>query len=288
MRGGSPATASAPWTEVSGSAGPVFYAGVDYPNTGGAFLYRRNPTDGEWQPITQGLSSGDLVSSISIGPTSQAVPDNPVLVTTAKGTYRSGDGGTTWTASTGLPQGMYLTDATFSPLDPNLVYAGADAGGSSGGGLFRSTDGGQSFSAANQGLPTDHAAGEPARQEVESVAVAAGQPYATVIAALDPDQGGAAIYREVDTTAPSPPALTTASGALTTLPASGGTLPPATGQGTAAKPTSTPSAPASLVSQVAGAVFHFPTPLVFELAFVLLAVGLFVRWRRHYYVDGPP
>jgi hypothetical protein len=39
---------------------------------------------------------------------------------------------------------------------------------------------------------------------------------------------------------------------------------------------------------VAGAVFHFPTPLVFELAFVVLVVGLFVRWRRHYYVDGPP
>ena len=273
---------------VSVSAGPVFYAGVDYPNIGGTFLYRRNPTDGEWQPITQGLSSGDLVSSISIGPTSQAVPDNPVLVTTAKGTYRSGDGGTTWTASTGLPQGTYLTEATFSPIDPNLVYAGADAGGSSGGGLFRSTDGGQSFSAANQGLPTDHAAGEPARQEVESVAVAAGQPYATVIAALDPDQGGAAVYREIDTSAPSPPVLTTASGTLTTLPASGGSLPPATGQGTAAKPTSTPSAPASLASQVAGTVFHFPTPLIFELAFVLLLVGLFVRWRRHYYVDGPP
>ncbi len=273
---------------VVGASGPVFYAGVDYPNTGGAFLYRRNPTDGEWQPISQGLSSGDLVSSISIGPTSQAVADNPVLVTTAKGTYRSGDGGTTWTASTGLPQGTSLTDATFSPLDPNLVYAGADAGGSSGGGLFRSTDGGQSFSAANQGLPTDHAAGEPARQEVESVAVATGEPYATVIAALDPDQGSAAIYREVDTTAPSPPVLTTASGALTTLPASGGTLPPATGQGIVPKPKATPSAPAPLIAQVAGAVFHFPTPLVFELAFVLLVAGLFVRWRRHYYVDGPP
>ena len=269
-------------------SGPIFYAGVDYPNTGGAFLYRRNPTDAEWQPISQGLSSGDLVSSISIGPTSEAVPDNPVVVTTAKGTYRSGDGGTTWTASTGLPQGTYLTDATFSPLDPNLVYAGADAGGSSGGGLFRSTDAGQSFSSANQGLPTDHSTGEPARQEVESVAVAAGEPYATVLAALDPVQGGAAIYREIDTTAPSPPVLTTASGSLTTLPASGGTLPPATGQATVPKPTPTPSAPASLAARVAGAVFHFPTPLVFELAFVLLAVGLLVRWRRHYYVDGPP
>jgi hypothetical protein len=39
---------------------------------------------------------------------------------------------------------------------------------------------------------------------------------------------------------------------------------------------------------VVGAAFHFPTPLVFELALVLLAGFLFIRWRRHYYVDGPP
>src|ERR1019366_7480086 len=127
---------------VSGPSGPVFFAGVDYPNTGSAFLYRRSPNDGQWEPISSGLPSGDVVSSISMGPTTQTVTTNPVLVTTVKGTYRSGNGGTSWTASTGIPQNTYLTDSTFSPLDPNLVYAGADAGGSSGGGLFRSTDAG--------------------------------------------------------------------------------------------------------------------------------------------------
>jgi len=35
-------------------------------------------------------------------------------------------------------------------------------------------------------------------------------------------------------------------------------------------------------------VFHFPSPLVFELAFVLLVIILLIRWRRHYYVEGPP
>jgi hypothetical protein len=192
-----------------------------------------------------------------------------------------------WTASNGIPQNTFLTDAAFSPLDPNLVYAGADAGGSSGGGLFRSTDGGQSFAAASQGLPTDHSPGEPARQEVESIAVAPGRPYATVIAALDPDQGSAGIYREVDTTAPSPPALSTASGSSATLPATAATLPPPTTT-PAAKPKSSPTPSASLIARVTGTAFHFPTPLVFELAFVLLAVFLYIRWRRHYYVDGPP
>jgi len=296
---------------VPGSSGPVFFAGVDYPSTGGAFLYRRDPASGDWAAISSGLPSNDVVSSISIGPatraltagasataspsgtarpsvtTSPSVTTNPNLVTTAKGTYRSGNGGVAWTASNGIPQNTFLTDAAFSPLDPNLVYAGADAGGSSGGGLFRSTDGGQSFAAASQGLPTDHSPGEPARQEVESIAVAPGRPYATVIAALDPDQGSAGIYREVDTTAPSPPALSTASGSSATLPATAATLPPPTTT-PAAKPKSSPTPSASLIARVTGTAFHFPTPLVFELAFVLLAVFLYIRWRRHYYVDGPP
>jgi hypothetical protein len=273
---------------IAGPSGPVFFAGVDYPSSGSTFLYRRNPTDGQWEPISSGLPSGDVVNSISMGPTSLTVTTNPVLVTTVKGTYRSGNGGTSWTASTGIPQNTYLTDATFSPLDPNLVYAGADAGGSSGGGLFRSTDAGQSFTAANQGLPTDHSAGEPARQEVESIAVAPGQPYATVIAALDPYQGDASIYREVDATAPSPPVLTTASAGVATLPASGTGTPTPAGQAAGTTPTPTPASKPSGIGQVLGSAFHFPTPLVFELALVLLAVGLVIRWRRHYYVDGPP
>jgi hypothetical protein len=273
---------------ISGPSGPVFFAGVDYPSGGSAFLYRRNPTNGGWQTISSGLPSGDVVSSISMGPTTATITTNPVLVTTAKGTYRSGDGGTSWTASTGIPQNTYLTDATFSPLDPNLVYAGADAGGSSGGGLFRSTDAGQSFTAANQGLPTTHSAGEPARQEVESVAVSPGQPYATVIAALDPYGGDASVYREVDAAAPSPPVLTTAAAGTSTIPASGAATPTPSSRATGATPTPTPGAKSSSIGKVLGAAFHFPTPLVFELALVLLAAGLYIRWRRHYYVDGPP
>jgi hypothetical protein len=272
---------------VSGSSGLVFFAGVDYPNTGKSFLYRYEPGGSGWAAISAGLPAGDVVNSISIGPTSQTVTTNPILVTTVKGTYRSGDGGSTWTASNGIPQNTSLTDAAFSPLDPNLVYAGADAAGSSGGGLFRSTDAGQSFSAANQGLPTDHSAGEPARQEVESIAVAPEQPSATVIAALDPYQGNAAVYREVDTSVPTPPVLTTASGAVTSLPPSAATTS-ASAKPSKGTPKPTRSAPAPLVVRVVVAAFHFPTPLVFELAFVLLAVFLYIRWRRHYYVDGPP
>jgi hypothetical protein len=109
-----------------------------------------------------------------------------------------------------------------------------------------------------------------------------------VIAALDPYAGGGSVYRELDAAAPSPPVLTTASAGTSTLPASGAGTPSPSGRAAGAKPTPTPGAKASLVGQVLGIVFHFPTPLVFELALVLLAAGLYIRWRRHYYVDGPP
>jgi hypothetical protein len=108
-----------------------------------------------------------------------------------------------------------------------------------------------------------------------------------VIAALDPDQGGAAIYRELDTTAPTPPALSTAPGNAATLPPVAATLAPPTPT-PKIKPKSSPTPSASLLTRVTGTAFHFPTPLLFEVAFVLLAVGLYIRWRRHYYVDGPP
>jgi hypothetical protein len=39
---------------------------------------------------------------------------------------------------------------------------------------------------------------------------------------------------------------------------------------------------------VVGTIFHFPAPLIFEILFVLLLVFIWVRWRRHYEVEGPP
>jgi hypothetical protein len=133
---------------VPGSSGPVFFAGADYPNTGGAFLYRRDPASGDWAAVSSGLPSDDVVSSISIGPsspaltagasataspsgtarpsatTSPSVTTNPILVTTAKGTYRSGNGGVAWTASNGIPQNTFLTDAAFSPWTPTWSMPG--------------------------------------------------------------------------------------------------------------------------------------------------------------------
>jgi len=220
-----------------------------------------------------------VVTSIAAGPLSNSVPKRPLVVTTSKGTFRSGDSGSTWTAATGVPENLTLTTAVYSPLDPNLVYAGADQGGSNGGDLLRSTDGGASFSVADAGLPNQV-------REVESLAVEQTTPP-TVIAALDPASGGL-VFSETDATAPVPPAL---------LPEASGQSIPATLATTAptpkpslAAPLATPTPPANGggVGKFLGSVFHWPVPLVFEVLLVLAIAYLLLRWRQRSYVEGPP
>ena len=83
-------------------------------------------------------------------------------------------------------------------------------------------------------------------------------------------------------------AKATASGAVATLPPGSSTPIVATPTAQATGPTPTAKPQTSLIGRIGGAVLHFPIPLLFEVLFVALLVFLWVRWRRHYYVDGPP
>jgi hypothetical protein len=252
-------------------------AGADSGPLNGGYLFRG--TEGSaWQPLVSGLPGGAVVSGLSAGPIDQAVPQRPLVVATSKGLYRSGDGGTTWTASTGIPQGMVMTTATFSTLDPNLVYAGSDAAGSTGGDLVRSVDGGVSFTPDDQGLPQGS-------KNIEAVTVGQTNPP-TVIAALDPPSSGARVYTLVDTTAPAPPQLIAESPGAP-IPAVVSTPRPTP------RPTPVPSRsvqpPGTTgLDAFVGTVFHWPIPLIYELIFALVVAYVFVRWRQHYYVEGPP
>lgn len=257
----------------------VLVASTDRGDLSNGYIFRLggNGNLTGWQPLVSGLPSSAVATSIAAGPLSSSVTARPLVVTTSKGTFRSGDSGSTWTASTGVPENLTLTTAVFSPLDPSLVYAGADQGGSSGGDLLRSTDGGGSFSAADKGIP------DKSRQ-VESIAVAPTTPP-TVLAAVDPASGGR-VFSESDATAPTPPPL---------VPESPGATVPATLSTPAATATPIPSVHAPPTSAggggfggFVGGAFHWPVPLVFEVLLVLAVAYLYVRWRQRYYVEGPP
>jgi hypothetical protein len=255
----------------------VLVAATDRGDLSNGYLFRYSGSGTSWQPLQSGLPASAIATSVAAGPLSTSVTKRPLVVTTSKGVFRSGDGGSTWTAATGVADNLTVTSATFSPLDPNLVYAGADAGSSSGGDLLRSTDGGSTFSASDQGLPAKS-------REVESIAVAPTKPP-MVIAALDP-AGGGLVFEESDTTAPAPPPLVPeAPGA--TVPASLSTPIPVASA--TPRPAITPlPASSGAFTRFVTNVFHWPVPLVFEVLLVLAIAYMFVRWRQRYYVEGPP
>ncbi|MHB8489926.1 MAG: hypothetical protein ACYDCS_11705 [Candidatus Dormibacteria bacterium] len=254
---------------ADGALGGTLASGYLFSSSGG----------GAWEVLQSGLPAGAVVSSISAGQIDAAVPKRPLIVATSQGIFRSGDGGMTWTAGTGAPTALTLTTVQFGPLDPNLAYAGADAGGSTGGDLYRSTDGGLTYHKADTGLPA-------ASRNVDAIAIANTTPPEVVVA-LNPPAGGSQVYLESDTTAPAPPPLVAESPGAP-VPSSVPTpVPTATPVPQAVKPATT-SPPASGIQRFAQAAFHWPTPLVYEIFFVLLALYVYVRWRQRYYVEGPP
>jgi hypothetical protein len=253
-------------------------AGADSGNIAQGYLFSSRGGSA-WEVLQSGLPAGAIVSSITAGQIDQAVPKRPLIVATSEGIFRSGDGGNTWTAGTGASAGTTLTVATFGPLDPALAYAGVDAGGSTGGDFYRSTDGGITFHKADTGLPS-------ASKNIDSISVGNTTPPEVVVA-LNPPTGGSHVYIETDTGAPAPPTLIPESPGAAVPSAVATPVPTATPVPVASKP-APPPPPASGIQRFAQAAFHWPTPLVYEVFFVLLALYVYIRWRQHYYVEGPP
>jgi hypothetical protein len=257
----------------------VLIAGVDGAPAGQAgFLFRNTGGGVQWDTLASGLPASAVVSSVSAGALPQGGQSRPLLATTNKGTFHSGDGGNTWTSSNGVPDQTSLTASAYSPADPNLVYAGADAGGSSGGTLMRSTDSGATFAVVAGALPDGQA-------NVSALAVVPGGPP-TVVAAVNPPNAPASVFHGPDAAAPAPGAAATdAAGAA--LPSAVPTPKPT------AKPKATPppatNAPSTGFRHVVEVAVRFPFPLILEIAAIALIVYLVTRWRRRYLdVEGPP
>jgi hypothetical protein len=131
---------------VAGDGGAI-YAGA---SNGG--VWRSADQAKTWSQVSQGLPTqvvGSIAWSAANGGTLLALTgddafggnSNPGL-----GVYYTRDGGKTWKHATGVPDGVLGFKLAVDPSDPSKVYAGTGAG------LFRSTDGGASFTNVN--LPT--------------------------------------------------------------------------------------------------------------------------------------
>lgn len=255
-------------------------AGVDAaPSGASGFLFRNTGAGLQWQALQSGLPATAVVSSVSAGALPASGQPRPLLATTNKGTFHSGDGGNTWTSANGLPDQVNLTASAYSPADPNLVYAGADAGGSSGGLLMRSTDSGATFATVADALPQG-------QTNVTALAVVPGGPP-TVFAVVNPPTPPSSIYHGPDAAAPAPGAAAQES-AGAALPSVAPTPKPTPTPKVAPKAPGT-STPSTGFRHFLEVVVRFPFPLILEIAAIVLIVYLVRRWRRGYLdVEGPP
>ena len=130
-------------------------------------MYRSNDAGKTWTHI--GLEDGQQIGGIAIDPTNEnrvfvAVLGHPYGPSTTRGVYRTIDGGKTWERVLYKDENTGAIQVSINPKDPNVIYADLWAGrqgpwenGAWDGpesGLFRSTDGGTTWTKLTNGLPT--------------------------------------------------------------------------------------------------------------------------------------
>jgi photosystem II stability/assembly factor-like uncharacterized protein len=144
------------WTSLGPAGGPVTAIAIDPQNSdtiyaaSGARLLKSGDGGASWSTLDPGppCCIGTLViDSQTPGTLYGLALDRKVL--------KSIDGGTNWSpVNSGLPAdagGRYgITSLAIDPRNPTTLYAGNALAG---GGVFKTTDGGESWNAVNSGLP---------------------------------------------------------------------------------------------------------------------------------------
>ena len=146
------------WTSLGPVGGPVTAIAIDPQNSGtvyaatGTGLFKSGDSGASWSALNPGPPC--CISTLVIDP---QTPGTIYGVTRDSDVLKSIDGGMNWTpVHSGLPADAgdryIITSLAIDPRHPTTVYAG---NGLRGGGVFKTTDGGQSWTAVNSGLPAD-------------------------------------------------------------------------------------------------------------------------------------
>ena len=198
-------TGSIGWVAVAPSNADVIYAGtgegLPRPDLStGNGLYKSTDGGRSWTHL--GLRDGQQIPKIAVDPRNPdrlfvAVLGHPYGPNAERGIFRSTDGGKTFDKVLYKDEDTGAKDVDIDPSNPNIVYATLweqrqgpwenAAWGGTNGGIFKSTDGGTTWTQLKNGLPANLTEAE--------LAIAPSQPsrlYATVSA------GGGAIYRSDD------------------------------------------------------------------------------------------
>ncbi|HEX6488651.1 MAG TPA: hypothetical protein VF137_07245 [Candidatus Dormibacteraeota bacterium] len=127
-------------------AGGKIFAGADLDRSvQGLPLFMSSDSGVTWTKLAGPASGGAIVSSL-------AVQGGKLLVGTNAGLFASPDGGTSWSglANGALPQ----TDYTALRTTDSKLFVASDGGAATTGGLWESSDGGQSFRSLDSPVPS--------------------------------------------------------------------------------------------------------------------------------------
>lgn len=149
----------------------VVYIGTGEANnrqssTWGDGVYKSTDGGKTWANV--GLKETQHISRVIVHPTN---PDICWVAAMGKlwggnkerGLYKTSDGGKTWKQTLFVNETTGATDVAIDPSDPNTLYCAmyqrqrapfGFAGGGTGSGLYKSTDGGETWKKLTQGLPT--------------------------------------------------------------------------------------------------------------------------------------
>lgn len=169
----------------------VILAGIDGTKDAGSRLVRTVDLGANWIPLTQGVPTDLVVTTIAAGPVPSGQNLRPLFVAGSGGVYKSDDGGQDWAQLSGLPPQGFNALVT-SPYDSNIVYAASDGGGGGGGGVWRSTDRGGTWTALSGGL---------GQKSVTALTLGRNAPATLAVAAWNPDTPTAPAYLLNDTQA---------------------------------------------------------------------------------------
>jgi hypothetical protein len=193
-----------------------------------------------------------------------------LLVGSLKGLYASSDGGNTWQAET-LAGGVLWSVNTiaFDPDNPAVIYIGGDNGGSTGGGLQRTVNGGASWAAFQLGLPSP---------EVTGLSTLSTTPLTVLASVWNPLRLEGGTARALDTTAPAPVALSSSSG----TPISVAVAPTPT-------PTATPRHHHRKVAKSSPIPLGVGVGLIVVLILLAIFLAMYLRRRgRRLDAEAPP
>ena len=166
-------------------------------------VYKSLDAGKTWKRV--GLETSEHIGDILIDPRNSSVvyvaSQGPLFSEGGeRGLYKTTDGGATWTAALTISKDTGISDIVFDPRNPDVIFAsayqrrrhvGQMIGGGPEGGIFKSTNGGKSWTKLTKGLP----AGEMGRA---GLAIDGKKNPSTVFALVDAKRPESGFFRSDD------------------------------------------------------------------------------------------